>query len=78
VSYGQRLLILALLSSEMSASKSVKHNEGTAVYKAPELFVINAKFTKVRSCLTFVEMRYIRYRNHLPRENNTAWPQRTL
>jgi serine/threonine protein kinase len=72
------LAFIKNLSSEMSASKSVKHNGGTTVYKAPELFVINAKFTKVRSCLIMVEMRSIRYRNHFSRGNNTAWPQRTL
>jgi serine/threonine protein kinase len=51
------LAFLKDFSSDMSASKSVKHNGGTTIYKAPELFVINAKFTKVRSFyLTTVEM----------------------
>jgi serine/threonine protein kinase len=34
------------------ASKSVQRNGGTQTYKAPELFQINAKFTKVWSCNT--------------------------
>jgi serine/threonine protein kinase len=41
------LAFLKEFSSDMSKSKSVKHNGGTTVYKAPELFVPSPKFTKV-------------------------------
>jgi serine/threonine protein kinase len=37
--------------TEESKSISVKHNGGTIMYKAPELYVINAKFTKVQFSL---------------------------
>jgi serine/threonine protein kinase len=42
---------LKKVSSDMSKSNSVRHNGGTEVYQAPELFVINSKFTKVCASL---------------------------
>jgi serine/threonine protein kinase len=50
------LAFLRELSSEMSAEKSVKHNGGTESYKAPELYEINAKFTKVLRLFNNLEM----------------------
>jgi serine/threonine protein kinase len=41
------LAFLKEFTSDMSKSKSVQHNGGTAVYQAPELFEDGAKFTKV-------------------------------
>jgi serine/threonine protein kinase len=41
------LAFLKDFSSDMSKSMSVLHNGGTLMYKAPELYTINAKFTKV-------------------------------
>jgi serine/threonine protein kinase len=41
------LAYLKKVSSDMSKSNSVKHNGGTMMNQAPELFQMNAKFTKV-------------------------------
>jgi serine/threonine protein kinase len=45
--------------SDMSAEKSEKHNGGTKNYQAPELFSIDAKFTKVWLSLIKSEMRFV-------------------
>jgi serine/threonine protein kinase len=50
------LAFLKDFSSDFSKSKSVQHNGGTLTYKAPELYVINAKFTKVTFLINSTEM----------------------